>query len=244
MKTSSLVLTVLTTAIAAAPASAAVINFVDNQEIFVDGVGTGITYNGTQDAELREESPNSNFDLGTGSSNPEFTVDGSDPSGLDAQVVMRFDDIFGDGPGQISLGSTIISATLFIDIDNNGNDLDLFRLTRGFNTETDVTWASFGNGVEADDAVDTGIDVPGDGNKVFLDVTTDVALWASGATNFGWAFLPTGNNGVDWDASENSDPEDRPELVVEFEAPVAVHGSMTGALVLSAGLVLMARRRV
>ena len=67
---------------------------------------------------------NSNFDTGTGggAGDAEFTVDAVDGGGQ-AQVVMRFDNIFGSGPGQIAYGSTINSASLFIDIDNTGADL-------------------------------------------------------------------------------------------------------------------------
>ncbi len=201
---------------------ATTIDFRDGQLITVDGTSIGLTYNSTHDAELRESAATSNFDLGTGSSDPEFTVDLLD-GGAEAQVVMRFDNIFGSGPGQVALGSVINSATLFIDIDNVGADLELYELTADFGLESTVTWDSFGGGVTA--GVNAGATpvsiINGGGNKVTIDITSTVASWSAGAQNFGWAFIATGTNGVDFDASENSDFADRPMIFIDFTAPPA-----------------------
>lgn len=196
------------------------LEFIQSEEIFLNGAGLGVDYFGTHDAELRQETPNANEDLGTGSSNPEFTLDGDDPngSGYDTNVVIRFDDIFNFVPA----GATIVSASLFIDIDNNGDDMELYQLNGGFNwDETTTTWNNFGS--SANDGVLVGTEtvgspiiVDGDGNKVFIDVTATVQAWFAGATNNGWAFLPTGSDGVDFDASENSDLFDRPALYIEY----------------------------
>lgn len=195
---------------------------IQDEEVELNGSGTGQFYTGTHDAELREETPDGNFDFGTGSSDPEFTCDGSDPGNLDAQVVMRF----GDLSSYIPDGSTITSATLYIDIDNTGNDLELYQLAGGFSwDEATATWNNFGSA--ASDGVNTGSEtvggpilIDGGGNKVFIDVTATVQSWFAGAPNNGWAFIPTGNDGVDFDASENSDPADRPSLSITFTAPL------------------------
>ncbi|MCP4036235.1 MAG: DNRLRE domain-containing protein, partial [bacterium] len=164
-----------------------------------------------------QDTPASNYDLGTGSTNPEFTVDLDDPggSGNEVQVVVRFASIFGEASWQIPPGLQIDDASLFIDIDNTGSDLALYEMTTGFGAETSVTWNSVGGGVDAaTQTTNSPISIPGDGNNVFVDVTATMQAWSDGTTNHGWAFRSTGIDGVDFDASENSDPADRPALTV------------------------------
>ena len=66
--------------------------------------------------------------------------------------------------------------------------------------------------------------IPGNGNKVNLDVTSSVAAWSAGTlANFGWGIISTGTNGVDFDSSENGDFADRPMLTINFApAPAPV----------------------
>lgn len=214
-------------------AFAATIEFRDGINILENGVDSGILYSGTHDAELRSNASdiNSNFDTGTGggASDAEFTVDGAD-SGGQAQVVMRFDNIFGNGPGQITYGSTIISASLFIDIDNTGADLSIFNLTSDFGAESTVTWNSFGGGIiPGSNAQASSIaTVNGSGNKVNIDITSTVSSWANGTLgNFGFGFISTGTNGVDFDSSENTDFADRPMLTINYTpAPVPLPPSV------------------
>ena len=223
----------------AVPAAATAVVYRQDAAITVNDVDTGLIYSGTHDAELREDAPTTNYNEGTGSSsNPEFTVD-DDDGGFETQAVVRFDDIFGDGPGQIPLGSIIHSATLFIDIDNTGDDLDLYRVTTDWGSESTVTWSTFtGGGISATTGVDTGIDIDGQGDKVDIDVTDQVALWAAGTANNGWAFLSTGHDGVDFDASEAHDLNDRPQLSIHYAIPEP--GSLA---LLALGSVMLLRRR-
>ena len=212
---------------------AAMIEFRDGTNIIQDGLDSGIAYNGTHDAELRSNASdqNSNFDTGTGggAGDAEFTVDAVDGGGQ-AQVVMRFDNIFGSGPGQIAYGSTIISASLFIDIDNTGADLSIYNLTSDFGAETSVSWNSFGGGiVPGTNAELTPVATAnGNGNKLNIDLTASVASWSAGTLgNFGIGFISTGSNGVDFDSSENTDFADRPMLTVNYTpAPVPLPPSL------------------
>lgn len=217
--------------------NATVIEFRQDLDIRVNGSTTGMTYSRTHDVEIRGESPDTNFDLGTGSGDPEFTVDGSDPNGVvyDAHVLMRFDDIFGSNAWQIPVGSIIYSATLFLDFDNTGDDISLLRMNIDWGTETTATWNTLVDGIDGTEGSLVTV-LSGSLNKELIDVTPQLASWSSGAGNFGWGFVPTTDDlnfdGVDFDASENSDPTDRPMLTVEFGAPVTYPVPEPGTLAL------------
>lgn len=192
--------------------------FIQDLEITTNGVGIGQVYLGTHDAELRKDGPNANYNEGTGDTNGEFTVDGMGFAD-ESHVVFRFDDIFDHVPSN----AIITNATLFIDIDNQGDDMSMYRIAESVPAwlETNVTWNNLGsvsNGVDVGtDTIGTATIIDGQGNKVLIDVTADVQAWFGGATNNGWAFMPGGDNGVDFDASENLDkgePEDRPALTI------------------------------
>ncbi len=211
---------ILASLMAASVSQGTTVVFIQDVEIIEDGQGVGQVYAGTHDAELRKDDPDTNYDEGTGSSNPEFNVD---ELGYPAEshVVLRFDDLFGHVPSN----AVITNATLFIDIDDTGHDMSLYRLAPGVSawTETTVTWNNLGSG---SDGVGIGADTTGSattvnglGNKVYIDATADVQAWHGGATNNGWAFLPGGTNSVDFDASENTDQADRPALTIMYRLP-------------------------
>ena len=44
-----------------------------------------------------------------------------------------------------------------------------------------------------------------EGQVLFVDVTADVTAWANGAPNYGWGFLPLGNDGAGITSFENLD---------------------------------------
>jgi|GEM_PF-2920496 len=174
------------------------------------------------------------------SSAAELSVDDDDPigSGGDSQVLLRFDSIFGNGTGQIPLGSTILSATVTVQVTNPGSGLSIHRMLSNW-TETD-TWNTLANGVqangvEASAAVDLSIGAGNNATNIStgtraLDVTASVQAWSAGADNNGWVLLPLagGTNGVDFYASEESIP---PKLAIYFvlpgHAPVADDQSVT-----------------
>ncbi|MEM7146240.1 MAG: DNRLRE domain-containing protein [Verrucomicrobiota bacterium] len=196
-----------------------------NTPILVDDTPTGSNYTGAHDAELKEESPDSNFDNGTGSSGPpdtEFKLDGSDSSFVN-HVVIRFDSLFGNGIDQIPLGAQINSASLFIDIDNTGDDFSVYQVAPSVAqwNDTTVTWNNFGAGSDGasvgTDTTGSPVAGPGGGNKVNLDVTAIVQNWSDGDANRGFAFVPGGSDGVDFDTSENTDDsDDRPSLTISY----------------------------
>ncbi len=169
-------------------------------------------YAGTVDTMLLEASPSTN--RGTA---PELSVDGDDPggSGQETHVLIRFEDIVGEGPGQIPPGSSIRSARLELSSSDAGDGAAAHRMRAAW-TDAD-SWATFGGdgiqaGIETFPEPDGFADALG-GGVVSLDVTSGVALWAaSGCPNFGWALLPVGDDGWDFFSSEGDKP---PRLVVK-----------------------------
>lgn len=111
MRTQRLAL-VLAVGAAASSALAQVSSTVVSFQQGVDG------YAGTFDILLSERP---SFDGTLGASTPNYFLDGSGANGSpDEQGVIRFDDIFGTGPGQIPQGATILRASLTVA--TNGGD--------------------------------------------------------------------------------------------------------------------------
>ena len=79
--------------------------------------------------------------------------DNDDPQGTGQYkyALIRFDDIFGSGAGQIPLGATIQSATLRYEVFNVGDSADVNEVTVDW-TEAEI-WNGFGGetGVQADE---------------------------------------------------------------------------------------------
>ena len=148
-----------------------------------------------------------------------INVDGSNPH---AHAVIKFLNVFGDGAGQVPLGSTIISATLGINCTNPGNMMNLYRLTQNWN-EDEVTWNNASSGeLWADSGADgpisnAGFAIDGDCTSAgwrTMDITQFVQEWSDGAANRGIVLTDSGGtDGVDFDSSESANP---PVLTITF----------------------------
>jgi len=84
------------------------------------------------------------------------------------------------------------------------------------------TWNSLDDGIQVNgvDAMVTPDAVTGTVGTGLLtiDVTASLKAWqANPATNYGWAIVPTGGNGVDFHSAEGTAP---PRLVVKWDGPV------------------------
>ncbi|MCE9665879.1 Ig-like domain-containing protein [Halomonas sp. M5N1S17] len=172
-------------------------------------------YAGVVDTFLYEGQPRANR-----SSQKTLTVDSEERRG-EMQVLVRFDDIFGDATGQIPQGATILSATLELRTTTSGDGATLHRMLRPWSDGD--TWDSLQNGIQADGVealaqpdLETGFVTTG---TTRLDVTTSLQAWADGQANLGWAFLPLGPDGWSFDSAEGNTP---PRLIVEYShTPVA-----------------------
>jgi hypothetical protein len=184
----------------------------------------------------------------------ELSVDASD-SGSPNHVLLRFDELFGAGAGQIKAGEQIVSATLTLEITSAGSGILFHDMLMDWNSAS-ATWNSFGDGVQTDgiQAAATPFLVLGADNgdsniesgTLVLDFTDALRRMQAGSVpGYGWAllpFMPNGTNGVDFYSAEGYDLSTRPLLTVEV---AAVPEPGTWAM-LAAGLGLIgavARRR-
>jgi hypothetical protein len=127
------------------------------------------------------------------------------------QILIRFNDIMGNGPGQIPLGSTILGAVFRVEIISPGSGFTAHRLLTDWDVDT-ITWNTFNfngeGGVQADDV--EAVSTPDDqrlgvgGTVLAVDLTASLQAFADGATNHGFALLPVadGTDGVDFWTSE------------------------------------------
>jgi VCBS repeat-containing protein len=141
----------------------------------------------------------------------------------DSDALLRFDGLFGTGPGQIPVGAQIVSATLQLQVTGASAAGGTFnRMLVGW-TESS-TWNSLGSGVQTDGteatSAGTTIGAVALGPRVF-NVTDSLAAWnAAGstsaqhnATNLGWVFNPTGTD--PWEFS-SSNGAVKPVLTVTY----------------------------
>ncbi len=186
-------------------------------------------YAGQEDTVLYSRTPDVNS--GTEGS---ISPDQQDANGV-RQGLVKFNDIFGNGAGQIPFGATINSATLIVDVVNDSNSsmlMSLYRMQQDW-SESTATWNSFGAipGVQASegeasdlppDAVlfdsDTSAENPLTAGR--FDVTRSLEYWASGAPNFGWLIESAATNGWDFRTKESAQSQ-RPRLEITFNAPAS-----------------------
>jgi len=180
-------------------------------------------YNGTVDTYLQAAAPDVNNSTATS-----LNIDASD-GGLPVHGLIRFDNIFGTENGQINPNSQIIAASLELQVFGPGSQLEFYRMLQPWN-DTD-TWNGLGNGIQADGVEASNspdfITVGDVGTGLLaVDVTNSLQAWQSDpSTNFGWAILPTGTNGVDLFSSDN-DPA--PKLIIEYADPTPALVNITG----------------
>lgn len=187
-------------------------------------------YTGTNDTTIRTGAPDENNDFRNHFENRAFELewDGSDGGGRNF-AMFKFPGIFGSGPNQIPLGSTIVSANLRTFIINNSNRTDrdiVYRLLNDWDEET-VTFnnyfttldaAAFGSTQSNDPAealmdnsglVDVNSKVFGNhiphltGAAFFMDITPIAQDWSNGESNYGFMIMVVaGGNGFGHISSE------------------------------------------
>ena len=197
------------------------------------------SYTGTLDTFLNQNFTgtafgNENFVSMTNSALPAFQVQG----------LLKFENIFGDAPGQIPLGSTINSATLsLVSLNAPVGTLNLHRMLVGWNESS--TWNSLSGGISTDGSeavssadVSTIPTVP----NATLDVTVSLQAWSGGAANEGWVLLESTGGSWRFDSSEAGNIANRPLLTIDY-TPVPEPGTLALLGLGAAGLWHRARRK-
>lgn len=192
-------------------------------------------YGNARDTQLWEETPTTSY-----ATAQDLTADldtGAATGDQQGQVLVRFDALFGAGPGQIPTNATILSAKLLLHtpINTTGTDYDsddTFRAHRMIADWADTaTWNSVGAGISVDNVEAAGASsfsvVPDvDGGPTIFDVTADLELFQTGTANRGWVIRPSsGGTGDGWTFKSSdyvTDPALRPTLEVVYTAPVTV----------------------
>ncbi|GJL61425.1 MAG: hypothetical protein NPIRA04_00790 [Nitrospirales bacterium] len=171
-------------------------------------------YANTEDTYLDEVTPNTSH-----GSETELEVDQSG----ETQALIRFDNLFGSGTGQIPLGAKIISASLTLDVTNPSDSSATISLYRMLSTWSESsTWNSMSsgiqtNGTEAASTADAIVTNPGStGSSTLTGLESTLQAWSDGATNYGWAIISNDTNGWDVSSSENGTSNLRPKLTVEY----------------------------
>lgn len=214
--------------------------FATDPGVTVATFGQGLAgYSGARDTQVWQETPDTSY-----ASAQDLTADldtsSSSSGNQQAQVLVRFDNLFGPGANQVPTNATIHSAKLLLHTPLNANGADYdsddtFRAHRMIVDWTDsATWNSMVNGVSADGvesaATASFSAVPDvDGGPTIFDVTSDIELFKAGTANRGWAVRPSSNGAGDsWTlkSSENtSDPTLRPTLEIVYSLPVITYGT-------------------
>ena len=196
---------------------------------FQEGTDHGYgVYRGAADIALSEAGPDTAWPIGRTPPPAEGLLidwpDGGVPNS--SQVLLRFDNIVGNGSGQIPAGAVVVSAALLIKPLNPGDGGTMHRMLIPWDA-TNATWNSVGGGIKQDDvqsrtAYDSQIGVvdgsgaTGSGFAVSIGVTPDVQAWVSGQTNYGWVVTgwPFNTDGTGIAPSEVAELDDRPQLRV------------------------------
>lgn len=199
--------------------------------IFQEGVDNGFgIYSGGKDIEVKQNSATTPRPAGTGGANPVLSVDFTDAAPATqntSEVLLRFDDIFGTGAGQIPLGAIIVSASLQVTTIDPGDGATFHRALVSWD-EVNATWNSMNNGLQNDDSEATvgfngfignsGRDDDEPVGTTVINITGDLRAWSVGANNYGWAIKPwnLGTNAWQFAPSEHPTTASRPKLIVEW----------------------------
>ena len=196
---------------------------------FQEGADHGYgVYTGEADLAIREADPNTPYPTGGGSG---LFVDFPDAGSHNGwHVLMRFDNLFGNGPGQIPTNAILVSADLLLHFTDNGGGTPLYRMIKSWDA-TSTTWSGMDNGIDQDDVDSrstydsffasglggsTGTNAPGTSSGT--SVLPDIQAWLNGEVNNGWG-MPGWigkTDGTGFYPGETANIDERPRLRVTW----------------------------
>jgi len=170
------------------------------------------------------------------------------------QALIRFDDLFGGGAGQVPAGAVIRSAKLVLRTGTGGSDvsedqISLNRMLVDWSSGT-ATWTTFGgdgvqaNGVEASNSESFHATPDATNGFMVFDITDDLLAYQAGtASNFGWVLtgIATGQDGWVWNSDNATTASDRPMLEVTYS--LVPEPGIASAVVCATMLLGFGRRR-
>ncbi len=142
-------------------------------------------------------------------------------------ALIRFDNVFGNGPHQIPFGSTITSATVSLYLSGVASGAGPAAMHRMLvpwqDTATYNSMTTSGPGIQHDNVesrtvADAYANVSVGGTKSF-PVTATVQDWANGAAVYGWAIWRNSTVNMNVTLSDNSVVPRRPLLSVTYTPP-------------------------
>ena len=143
-------------------------------------------------------------------------------------ALIRFENLFGNGPHQIPPGSTITSATVSLylsGVATSGSDIAQMQrmLVAWQDTATYNSMTTSGPGIQHDNVearrkADASSNVSIGSTKSFV-VTATVQEWANGAPAYGWALWRDSATNMNVTLSNNSVIPRRPLLSVTYTPP-------------------------
>ena len=142
-------------------------------------------------------------------------------------ALIRFDNVFGNGPNQIPYGSTITSATVSLYLSGVASGAGPAAMHRMLvpwqDTATYNSMTTSGPGIQHDNVesrtvADSYANVSVGGTKSF-PVTATVQDWANGSAVYGWAVWRNSTVNMNVTLSDNSVVPRRPLLSVTYTPP-------------------------
>ncbi len=147
-------------------------------------------------------------------------VSQTDVQGQPAEALLRFEGLFGSGPGQIRPGARILRAYLDLQSTDPGSGAAVHRMLVPWG-DTD-TWNSLVEGIQADNvkAAEAWDILTGYSGcpATSIIVRDSVQAWALGQPNYGWALMPSGHDKWEFQSAEG---DWGPRLTVQYVPSLA-----------------------
>ncbi|WP_168205366.1 Calx-beta domain-containing protein [Bythopirellula goksoeyrii] len=151
------------------------------------------------------------------------------------QGLLKFEDVFGAGLGQVPVGAQVFGGFLTLNVTNNSSSsagIELYRMLQ--NWDELASWidpqGTLGNsivngitpdGIEATSVADSIVTFPGQAGKVQVPLNqATLQAWSTGSLdNFGWSIVSDSDSSWEFSSSDVSVVNLRPELTILYTAP-------------------------